>query len=87
MAIRHEFIDQDYWDSLSPEERKYLIKFNNEHYWGRFSHDDSDNLIKSPDVKREVWRNRKARDRDAFADSRNRVAIQDLPQSTKKKLM
>lgn len=65
-------MDQDYRSKLSPEDREYLDKFNDEYYQNRFKNDGTD--IHSDAHKPEIRRNNAARDRDVMSPARYKMA-------------
>jgi hypothetical protein len=58
-------VDQDYAKQLSPEEREWLGKFNQEYYRNRFTKED--NLHDTPELKRACYSNENASNRDLYS--------------------
>ena len=58
-------VDQDYIKDLSPEEREWLGKFNQEYYRNRFTKED--NLHNTPELKRACYSNENASNRDLYS--------------------
>ena len=58
-----EFVDIDYADKLSDEDKEWLANFLDNYYGGVWKSDDEKNVMPSSD-KREMWRNNHARRRD-----------------------
>ena len=58
-------VDQDYVKTLSPEEKAWLNKFNQEYYRNRFSKEGD--LHNSPELKRACYSNENAANRDLYS--------------------
>lgn len=59
-------VDQDYSDKLSPEEKEFLGRFNQEYYRNRFESSEKD-LHSTPEQKKSCYSNENARNRDLYA--------------------
>lgn len=64
--VTRAFMDQDYVSQLNERDQLWLSKFNDEYYKNRFRRDDTD-FHHSPELKREVYANSNARNRDVYA--------------------
>lgn len=61
-----EFVDQDYIDKLSEEEKDWLDKFNREYYQNSFSKNDEENFHKKGEERRKAYGRENARNRDMW---------------------
>ena len=66
---RWEYMDQDYIDKLSPEDKDWLNKFQEE--WLHACFKKEDNLHTTDEQKREIYNRNNARNRDVLSNSRN----------------
>jgi hypothetical protein len=66
---RREYIDFDYADKLSPEEKKFLSNFSEEYYGGGFAHDGIKHH-KTKKSKRECYTRNNRQNRDVTSISR-----------------
>lgn len=60
-----EYLDFDYYDALSDDEKEWLTRFVREEYHGMFR-DDGTDLTTNQDQRRKIWREGEARKRDMF---------------------
>lgn len=59
-------VDQDYFDKLSPEEKEFMGRFNQEYYRNRFESSEKD-LHNSPELKKKCYSAENARNRDLYS--------------------
>jgi hypothetical protein len=59
-------MDQNYFDKLSPEEKKWLSQFNEEYYGNTISKNRRKAFHKTKKAKREIYRQTNARYRDIY---------------------
>jgi hypothetical protein len=72
---RKQNYDVDYWEKLSPEERKWLAQVLREE--NGFSPGKGRERILTPDQTRQAWREAKRRRRDIIAN-RCRIPLDDV---------
>ena len=78
--VRKDYLDFDYLDQLSPEEKDWLNKFVDEELHASFKNDERD-LNQSKEDKRRVYSNNNSRNRDLYGITKaNRLlsGIEDL---------
>ena len=68
LRTKWEYLDQDYIDKLSDEEKRFLSDFNEEFYGGSFGH--KCNLHRTKKLRRECYARNNSRNRDLYAISR-----------------
>lgn len=76
--VRQEYLDYDYVDQLSDEEKEFLNKFSGEHYGGTFQKDGSDLTANDDEGYRESYNRNNARNRDLYGRVRNKVGATKL---------
>lgn len=64
--MRWEYMDQDYVDKLSPEEKRWLSNFNEEDLSGNFNHVGK-KLYKTKKEQRECYARNNSRNRDIYS--------------------
>lgn len=64
LKIRHELMDQDYIHKLSPEEKDWLSRFNEEYNGNNFKH-KGDILHTTKELKKDCERKNNSHNRDA----------------------
>jgi beta-glucosidase/6-phospho-beta-glucosidase/beta-galactosidase len=76
--IRREYLDQDYIDKLSDEEKKWLSNFNEEWLGANFNHDGKV-LHRTKEEKREIYNRNNARNRDLISqmNAQNKLVATD----------
>lgn len=76
-----DYVDMDYIEKLSPEEKAWLNNFNQGYYGGKAELLYPDNTEK----RREIWRENNSRNRDlyALASASNRLVSSDAPTKAK----
>jgi hypothetical protein len=76
--IRREYLDQDYIDKLSPEEKKWLSNFNEEWLGANFNH-GGEILHKKKEEKREIYNRNNSRNRDIIGqmNAQNKLIASD----------
>lgn len=72
-------MDQDYIDSLSPEEKDWLNRFNEEWLGANFNH-PGQVIHDSPEAKREIYNRNNARNRDLIGQlkAQNKLLDNDM---------
>ena len=75
--LKWEYMDQDYIDSLTEEEKLYLSNFMDEYMGGNFQHPGK-KLHKTKKEKRECYTRNNARNRDLYAIFRTRGGINNI---------
>lgn len=73
--VRQEYIDYDYVDNLSEEEKEFLNKFTGEYYGGSFNKDGTDLTADNTEGYRESYNRNNARNRCLYGRIRNRVGV------------
>lgn len=61
--IRQEYLDQDYIDRLSPQDKDWLNRFNEEWLGANFKH-PGDTIHKTDAARKEIYNRNNARNRD-----------------------
>lgn len=67
--IRQEYLDQDYIDQLSPEEKDWLNRFNEEWLGANFKHPGK-KIHKGDAARKEIYNRNNARNRDLLGQAR-----------------
>lgn len=86
--VRREFIDMDYIDSLSNEEKKWLSEFVSEYYGASFSKDEDGNwkkdyMHKSKTLKKECMDDNNKRNNDVYGVSKANNRLINIDQVIK----
>lgn len=75
---RREYLDQDYIDKLSEEEKDWLNRFNEEYVNANMNHKGEKFHTSEEDVKK-IWGLNNAKNRDALATAREKGKLFQLP--------
>lgn len=75
--IRWEYMDQDYISKLSPKEKDWLNRFNEEFNGAKFDHDGTV-LHKSAKKKRECYNKNNARNRCVYSLAKARGTLDNM---------
>lgn len=76
--VRQEYLDMDYIDKLSPDEKAFLDKFAGEYYGGSFNKDGTDLTANDNEGYREAYDRNNARNRCLYGQVRNKVGATKL---------
>jgi hypothetical protein len=74
--IRREYLDQDYIDKLSPEEKKWLSTFNEEWLGANFNHGE-EVMHKTKEERRAIYNRNNSRHRDLISQMRAQGKLLD----------
>lgn len=80
--VVREYMDQDYIDKLSPEEKQWLSNFNDEWLTGNFNHEGKV-LHKSAKKRKEIYNRNNARNRDTVSILKQRGHVNNTPNLAK----
>lgn len=72
--VRQEYLDFDYINQLSDEEKEFLNKFAGEYYGGSFKKDGTDITATDKEGYRESYGRNNARNRCLYGQIRNKVS-------------
>lgn len=80
---RWEYLDADYMDKLSPEEKEFYSKFNEEYYGASLAKEDEPkkwkkDLHKTPELRKECRDRNNARNRDLYSISRTKGWVESI---------
>ncbi len=81
--VIREYMDQDYIDKLSPDEKQWLSNFNDEWLTGNFKHKDGKVLHKSWKHEKEIYDRNNARNRDLVSILKQSGAVNNSPNLAK----
>lgn len=76
VSNRREYIDYDYLDKLSPEEKDWLNQFTKEYHIASFNKDESKRLIKDT---REIYRNNNSRNKCMLSMAKSTGLLDNMP--------
>jgi hypothetical protein len=68
------YVDQDYWDKLTPEQTRWLANFNDAYYGGDFRRETQEAWPQ--ELRRKVWQNKHAALEDAYGQAAVYGAVQ-----------
>ncbi len=76
--IRREYLDQDYIEKLSPDEKQWLSNFNEEWLGANFDH-EGELLHKTKEERREIYGRNNSRNRDLIGqmNAQNKLLATD----------